>query len=81
MRPEILDSELTQPPPPPPPNPTPARSFIDDVEFFFSKERPGEVDYRSASRIGQSDGDANRKRIRALRKELDAKYKWKSVGF
>ena len=67
---------------PKPPHPTHhLRSFIDDVEFFFSKERPGEVDYRSASRIGQSDGDANRKRIRALRKELDAKYRWKSVGF
>lgn len=35
---------------------------------------------RSASRIGQSDGDINRKRIKALRLELQKKG-WKSIGY
>ena len=35
---------------------------------------------RSASRIGESDGDANRKRIKALRVELQKKG-WRSVGY
>ena len=35
------------------------------------------VEYRSASRIGESDNDVNRKRIRALRKELEKKG-WRS---
>ena len=39
--------------------------------------RKGEVEYRSASRIGESDGDINRKRIRELRKELQKKG-WRS---
>jgi uncharacterized protein (DUF1499 family) len=38
------------------------------------------VEYRSASRIGESDGDINRKRIRTIRKELEKKG-WKSSGF
>lgn len=44
---------------------SPTFGFVDDVEFFF----PGNnrVEYRSASRIGESDGNINRKRIKALR--------------
>lgn len=51
--------------------------FVDDVEFYFHDEQ---VEYRTASRQGESDFDANRKRIRALRKELQ-KSGWSSVGF
>jgi hypothetical protein len=42
--------------------------------------REGVVEYRSASRIGESDGNINRKRIAAIRKELQKKG-WESVGF
>lgn len=59
---------------------SPTFGFIDDFEAFFPKDRPGIVEYRSASRIGESDGDINRKRIKALRLELQKKG-WKSVGF
>lgn len=38
------------------------------------------MEYRSASRIGESDGDINRKRIRAIRQALEKKG-WKSLGF
>ena len=38
------------------------------------------VEYRSASRIGESDGDVNRKRIRAIRQQLEKKG-WRSTGF
>jgi uncharacterized protein (DUF1499 family) len=41
--------------------------------------RKGEVEYRSASRIGESDGDINRKRIKAIRLELQKKG-WRSSG-
>lgn len=51
--------------------------FVDDVEFYFHDDQ---VEYRSASRLGKSDGDANRKRIRALRKALEKKG-WRSTGF
>jgi uncharacterized protein (DUF1499 family) len=41
------------------------RQFVDDVEFYFSDdEGDARVEYRSASRLGSNDGDANRKRIR-----------------
>jgi len=59
---------------------SPTFGFVDDFEAFFPKDRPGIVEYRSASRIGESDGDINRKRIKALRIELQKKG-WKSVGF
>ena len=59
---------------------SPTFGFIDDFEAFFPKDRPGIVEYRSASRIGESDGDINRKRIKSLRIELQKKG-WKSVGF
>lgn len=42
---------------------------MDDVEFFFQPDNTT-VEYRSASRLGESDLDANRKRIRDLRVAL-----------
>lgn len=58
---------------------SPLFGFIDDVEFYFPDGKD-EMEYRSASRIGESDGDINRKRIRTIRKELE-KFGWRSVGF
>ena len=40
-----------------------ALQFVDDVEFYFPDGK-NIVEYRSASRLGESDGDINRKRIR-----------------
>ncbi|CAG9464499.1 unnamed protein product [Pedinophyceae sp. YPF-701] len=57
---------------------SPTFGFIDDVEFFFPKDQPGIVEFRSASRIGESDGKINRKRIKALRLKLQEKG-WKST--
>ena len=37
---------------------------MDDVEFWFPPERDSIVEYRSASRLGNFDFDANRKRIK-----------------
>ncbi|GAX72951.1 hypothetical protein CEUSTIGMA_g406.t1 [Chlamydomonas eustigma] len=59
---------------------SPLLGFIDDVEFWFKPEPGFRVEYRSASRIGESDGDVNRKRIKAIRQELEKKG-WRSVGF
>lgn len=59
---------------------SPTFGFVDDVEFWFPSGGRSLVEYRSASRIGESDGDINRKRIRTLRKELEKKG-WESVGF
>ncbi|KAG1671061.1 hypothetical protein FOA52_000732 [Chlamydomonas sp. UWO 241] len=59
---------------------SPTFGFIDDVEFWFKPGPNYRVEYRSASRIGESDGDANRKRIRAIRQALE-KPGWRSVGF
>ena len=59
---------------------SPTFGFIDDFEAYFPKDKPGIVEYRSASRIGESDGDINRKRIKALRLELQKKG-WKSIGY
>ena len=42
--------------------------------------KDSQVEYRSASRIGESDGDINRKRIRSIRQALEKKG-WKSLGF
>mmetsp|Transcript_14709 Transcript_14709/g.38172 ORF Transcript_14709/g.38172 Transcript_14709/m.38172 type:complete len:229 (-) Transcript_14709:278-964(-) len=60
---------------------SPTFGFIDDVEFYFP---PGDkrslVEYRSASRIGDSDFDINRKRIKAIREALQKKG-WKSIGY
>ncbi len=40
--------------------------FVDDLEFYFFKERVIQV--RSASRLGYSDFGVNRKRVEKLRK-------------
>lgn len=60
---------------------SPTFGFIDDFEAYFPPNKAGIVEYRSASRIGESDGDINRKRIRELRKALTAKYGWQSIGY
>ena len=46
--------------------------FVDDVEFYFPKEKSDEtvIHIRSASRIGYSDLGANRKRIERIRSEF-----------
>jgi uncharacterized protein (DUF1499 family) len=46
--------------------------FVDDVEFYFPKEKSDEtvMHIRSASRIGYSDLGANRKRIERIRSEF-----------
>lgn len=54
--------------------------FVDDAEFWFKPGPGSRVEYRSASRIGESDGNINRKRIRAIRQELEKKG-WRSIGF
>lgn len=43
--------------------------FVDDVEFFLD-DRAGVIHVRSASRLGQSDLGANRKRIEEIRSAL-----------
>lgn len=58
---------------------SPFFGFVDDVEFYFPAKN-SEVEYRSASRIGDRDFDINRKRIRAIRKELEKKG-WLSAGY
>ncbi|CAI8600805.1 unnamed protein product [Vicia faba] len=47
--------------------------FVDDVEFWFPPGKGPIVEYRSASRLGNFDFDVNRKRIKALRQELEKK--------
>ncbi|CAI5469489.1 unnamed protein product [Closterium sp. Yama58-4] len=59
---------------------SPLMGYVDDVEFWFPPGKRSLVEYRSASRLGESDLDANRKRIKALRVELQ-KYGWASVGY
>ena len=61
---------------------SPTFGFVDDVEFWFpaNKQKDGICEYRSASRLGESDGDINRKRIKAIRLELEKKG-WKSIGY
>lgn len=43
--------------------------FVDDVELLY-KPAPGNLFFRSASRVGYSDLDANRKRIRKIKELL-----------
>lgn len=50
------------------------------MEFFIPDPEKPLVEYRSASRVGESDFDINRKRIKELRIQLQKKG-WKSVGF
>ncbi|RYR71041.1 hypothetical protein Ahy_A02g005335 isoform B [Arachis hypogaea] len=52
--------------------------FVDDVEFWFPPGKGSTVEYRSASRVGNFDFDANKKRIKALRQELE-KRGWASA--
>lgn len=60
---------------------SPLLGFVDDVEFYLlPPEKGSRVEYRSASRVGDSDFDANRKRIKALREALQP-LGWRSVGY
>ncbi|KAG6496613.1 uncharacterized protein LOC121993152 isoform X1 [Zingiber officinale] len=58
---------------------SPIMGFIDDVEFWFPPGKNSIVEYRSASRTGNFDFDVNKKRIKALRLELEKKG-WASQG-
>lgn len=58
---------------------SPTFGFIDDVEFWFPSDKPGLVEYRSASRVGDTDFNINRKRIKAIRQALEKKG-WVSYG-
>ena len=60
---------------------SPTFGFIDDVEFWFTRDDRSTVEYSSRSRMGREDGGKNRNRIRTLRKALTSKYDWASVGF
>ncbi len=46
--------------------------FVDDVEFYFPKEKADKnvIHVRSASRVGSSDLGANRKRIERIRSKF-----------
>ncbi|CAI9103763.1 OLC1v1002307C1 [Oldenlandia corymbosa var. corymbosa] len=52
---------------------SPILGFVDDVEFWFPPGKKSIVQYRSASRLGNFDFDANKKRIKALRLKLEKK--------
>ncbi|KAL3536946.1 hypothetical protein ACH5RR_000312 [Cinchona calisaya] len=52
---------------------SPILGFVDDVEFWFPPGKKSLVQYRSASRLGNFDFDVNRKRIKALRLNLEKK--------
>ncbi|KAI4369016.1 hypothetical protein MLD38_017510 [Melastoma candidum] len=52
---------------------SPILGLVDDVEFWFPPGKGSVVEYRSASRFGNFDFDANRKRIKALRLALEKK--------
>ncbi|CAH2063314.1 unnamed protein product [Thlaspi arvense] len=56
---------------------SPILGLVDDVEFLFHPGKNSTVEYRSASRKGNFDFDVNRKRIKALRQELEKKG-WES---
>ncbi len=43
--------------------------FVDDVEFFYAPDQ-SVIHVRSASRVGQSDMNANRKRVEMIRAAL-----------
>jgi len=58
---------------------SPTFGFVDDVEFWFPSDKPGTVEYRSASRIGETDFNINRQRIKAIRQALEKKG-WVSAG-
>jgi uncharacterized protein (DUF1499 family) len=46
--------------------------YVDDVEFYFDPSTPGQLQVRSASRLGKSDLGVNRKRIEEIRAKLTA---------
>lgn len=46
--------------------------FVDDVEFYLDPSTPGQLQVRSASRLGQSDLGVNRKRVEEIRSKLTA---------
>ncbi|KAM3322934.1 putative protein isoform X1 [Capsicum chacoense] len=52
---------------------SPILGLVDDVEFWFPPGKKTIVQYRAASRLGNYDFDANRKRIKALRMQLEKK--------
>ncbi|XP_047088577.1 uncharacterized protein LOC124700497 [Lolium rigidum] len=52
---------------------SPIFGFVDDVEFWFPPGKKSIVEYRSASRSGFKDFDINKKRVKALRLELEKK--------
>ena len=45
--------------------------YIDDLEIYLNEEQKL-IHFRSASRIGQSDFGANRKRVEAIKEQLSA---------
>ena len=49
---------------------TPLMGFIDDVELLFDRKKQL-IQVKSASRVGQSDFGANRKRVELLREGLN----------
>ncbi|XP_037424596.1 uncharacterized protein LOC119289355 [Triticum dicoccoides] len=52
---------------------SPIFGFVDDVEFWFPPGNKSIVQYRSASRSGFIDFNANKKRVKALRLALEKK--------
>lgn len=48
---------------------SPTMRFIDDVEFYFDEEA-GLIHFRSASRLGYEDMDANRNRMEEIQAAL-----------
>ncbi len=50
---------------------TPVMCFVDDLVVMKRSEADKQIDIKSASRLGYSDLDANRKRVDALRKSLE----------
>ncbi|EEC76579.1 hypothetical protein OsI_14420 [Oryza sativa Indica Group] len=52
---------------------SPIFGFVDDVEFWFPPGNKSIVQYRSASRSGFIDFNANKKRVKALRLALENK--------
>jgi uncharacterized protein (DUF1499 family) len=49
---------------------TPTMRFVDDVEFYFD-ETAGVIQFRSASRLGYEDFDANRSRMETVRAAME----------
>jgi uncharacterized protein (DUF1499 family) len=45
--------------------------FVDDVEFYLDRQA-GEIQVRSASRLGESDLGVNRKRVETIRQKFRA---------